>query len=67
MDFPILIIWMCPFSFLGTSGVFIFHFSMKFVQANRIAQMFRGVTSRDILGRQACMGFKINVLTRFIK
>ena len=36
MDFPILIIWMSPLSFLGTSGVN-FHFSMKIMSANRIA------------------------------
>ena len=38
MDFPILIIWMSPFSFLGASGVifsFLFNFSMK-LSANRI-------------------------------
>ena len=29
MDFPILIIWMSPFSFLGTSGVF-FSFFISF-------------------------------------
>ena len=40
MDFPILIIWMSPLSFLGTLGStfhFYFIFSMKFVSANRIA------------------------------
>ena len=40
MDFPIHIIWMSPFSFLGASGVifsFLFHFSMKFMKANIIA------------------------------
>ena len=40
MDFPILIIWISPFSFLGTSGVFfsfLLHFSMKIKIANRIA------------------------------
>ena len=36
MDFPILIIWMGPFSILGESGVK-FHFSMKIKIANRIA------------------------------
>ena len=36
MDFPIIIIWMSPPSFLGASGV-IFHFSMKFMSLNRIA------------------------------
>ena len=40
MDSPIIIIWESPLSFLGMSGmVFIFlsHFSMKFLCANRIA------------------------------
>ena len=40
MDFPILIIWMSPFSILGASGSifsFLFHFSMKVKIANRIA------------------------------
>ena len=40
MDIPILIIWMSPLSFLWASGVhfhFLFHFSMKFMSANRIA------------------------------
>ena len=40
MDFPILIIWMGPRSFLGALGVFfsfLFHFSMNFMPANRIA------------------------------
>ena len=39
MDFPILIIWMTPLLFLGASGVifhFLFHFSIKFMQANII-------------------------------
>ena len=36
MDFPILINWMSLLSFLGSSGV-TFHFSMKFMSANRIA------------------------------
>ena len=49
--------------FRDIRSIFHYHFSMKFVQANKIAQMFRGVTSRDILGRQPNMGFKINVLT----
>ena len=39
MDFPILIIWMSPLSFVGASGVFffsfLFHFSIE--KANRIA------------------------------
>ena len=38
--FPIIIIWMSPFSF-GGGGIksnfsFLFHFSMKFMKANRI-------------------------------
>ena len=40
MDSPIIIIWMSPFSFLGVLGVifiFLSHFSMKFLRANRIA------------------------------
>ena len=41
MDIPIPIIWMSPFSFLGTSDKsifsFLFHFSMKIMSANRIA------------------------------
>ena len=40
MDFPILINWMSPFSFLGVSRVFfsfLFHFLMKIMSANRIA------------------------------
>ena len=40
MDFPILIIWMSPLLFLGTSEEifsFLFHFSMKITIANRIA------------------------------
>ena len=38
MNLPI-IIWPSPLSFLGASGMteFLFHFSMKFLQANRIA------------------------------
>ena len=42
MDFPIRIIWMSPPSLLGASGLFyfsfLFHFSMKFIKANRIAK-----------------------------
>ena len=40
MDLPIIIIWVSPLSFLGPSGVFLdffFHFSVKFLQSNRIA------------------------------
>ena len=40
MDFPIIINWMSPLSFLGVLGVifiFSFNFSMKFLSANRIA------------------------------
>ena len=40
MDFPILIIWVSPFSVLAASGViflFLFHFSMKIMSANIIA------------------------------
>ena len=40
MDFSIIINWMSPFSFLGVLGVifiFLSHFSMKFLGANRIA------------------------------
>ena len=40
MDFPILIIWMLRFSFLGASGVFFLflsHFTIKIMSANRIA------------------------------
>ena len=38
MEFPILIIWMSPLSFLGASGnfSFLYHFSKKIVSANRI-------------------------------
>ena len=36
MDFSILTIWMSPLSFIGASEA-IFHFSMKFKKANRIA------------------------------
>ena len=37
MDFPILIIWMSPFSILGAFFFsFLFHFSMKVKIANRI-------------------------------
>ena len=38
MDFPIIIIWLSPFSFIGASEMiflFLFYFSMKL--ANRIA------------------------------
>ena len=41
MDFPIIINWMSPLSYLGVLGVILFlflsHFSMKFLHANRIA------------------------------
>ena len=40
MDFPILINWMSPLSFVGTEiaiSHFYFQFSMKFISANRIA------------------------------
>ena len=41
MDFPIIINWVSPLSFLGVLGViflmFLSHFSMKFFCANRIA------------------------------
>ena len=47
MDFPIIIIWMSPFSlifFLGggikSNFSFLFHFSMKFMKANRITPGF---------------------------
>ena len=40
MDFPIIINWMSPLSVLGVLGViflFLYHFLMNFLQANRIA------------------------------
>ena len=40
MDFPNIINWVSPLSFLGMLGVFFCfssHFSMKFLCANRIA------------------------------
>ena len=63
MDFPIIIIWMSPFSILGESGV-IFHFYFIF-HWNSCKQTVkrRGVSSGAILfdfvpkiGRQAWMG-----------
>ena len=37
MDFPILIIWMSPFSFLGTSGViFRFHFIFDGIHVGKL-------------------------------
>ena len=36
MDFPIIINWLSPLSFLGESGV-VLNFSMNFLQANKIA------------------------------
>ena len=55
MDFPILIIWMNPLSFLGASGVFflfLFHFLMKIKIANRKAP-YR-VLRRHIWGYSVC-------------
>ena len=41
MDFPIIIIWVSPLSFLEALGViffiFLLHVSLKFFSANRIA------------------------------
>ena len=41
MDFPIVVIWINPLSFLGAAGgnfSSLFHFSMNFMSANRIAR-----------------------------
>ena len=53
IDILIIIIWVCPLSFLGVLGVFFFYiflsdFSMKFLSANRIAAC-DSVTSEAML------------------
>ena len=37
MELPIIIDWLSPLSFSGSDFEFLFHFSIKFLQANRIA------------------------------
>ena len=56
MDFPIIIIWGTPLSslgmFRGVRGDFLFlsHFAMKFLQANRIAPDGRPRSAASHLG-----------------
>ena len=48
MDFPIVINWMSPLSFLGTAGV-VCHF-ISFFDANRIAPDWRPLYAASHLG-----------------
>ena len=52
MDFPILIIWMCPLSFLGHQEYFsfLFNFLVKILSANRIALDGRSRLAASHLG-----------------
>ena len=57
MDFPILIIWMSPLSFLGAAGL-IFHF-ISFFDKNHVSkqniQMERRILRRHSWGYSVCL------------